>query len=257
MGCIFRNCAMAALLFLVGLPGSARGQSDTVRIAVASNFVSTLRVLSSHFERAYHFRVKMIPGSTGKLYAQIRNGAPFDLFLAADVHRPRLLEESGTGVPGTRFTYAHGRLVLWSARKGYVDDHGEVLETGRYRHLAMANPRLAPYGNAARTTLEKLGLWSRVQARLVYGENVAQTYQFVAGGNAELGFVALSQLRRSGERDAGSHWVVPPSLYPPIRQQAVLIHDTPPARAFMSFLHNETAQAIIRAHGYAIPEGAS
>jgi molybdate transport system substrate-binding protein len=255
MSNVLRSCAVAALLFWIGLPGSARGESETVRIAVASNFVSTLRVLSNHFELAYHYRVQMIPGSTGKLYAQIRNGAPFDVFLAADVRRPRLLEESGNGIRGSRFTYARGRLALWSPRKDFVDDHGEILETDRYHHLAMANPRLAPYGAAARAVLQKLNLWPGLQSRLVYGENIAQTYQFIAGGNAELGFVALSQLYRHGEKTSGSHWLIPRSLYPPIEQQAVLIQATVPARAFLSYLGSEDARKIIRSRGYDTPGG--
>jgi molybdate transport system substrate-binding protein len=256
---LFRACCLGAVMFglalPLALPGIARG-GETVRIAVASNFVSTLRVLSAHFERAYRYRVQVIPGSTGKLYAQIRNGAPFDVFLAADIRRPRLLEESGTAVPGTRFTYARGRLVLWSSRKGLVDDQGKVLREGRYQHLAMANPRLAPYGAAARAVLHNLGLWSRLRSRLVYGENIAQTFQFVAGGGAELGFVALSQLHRPHGDDPGSRWIVPTSLYPPIRQQAVLVHDTPAGRAFLSWLRSDTARALIREHGYTAPEKA-
>jgi molybdate transport system substrate-binding protein len=255
MSCIFRNCAMAAVLFLVGLPGSARGERDAVRIAVASNFVSTLRVLSNHFELAYHYRVHMIPGSTGKLYAQIRNGAPFDLFLAADVRRPRLLEESRDGIRGSRFTYARGRLALWSPRPGFVDDQGGVLHGEAFSHLALANPRLAPYGAAARAVLQKLNLWSVLQSRLVYGENIAQTYQFVAGGNAELGFIALSQLYRHGHKTSGSYWLIPQSLYPPIEQQAILIQATVPARAFLSYLGSEDAKKIIRDRGYDTPGG--
>lgn len=242
---------MAALLFWIGLPAS--GESNTVRIAVASNFVSTLRILSSHFELAYHFRVQMIPGSTGKLYAQIRNGAPFDVFLAADVRRPRLLEESGEGIGGSRFTYARGRLALWSPRSGFIDDHGRVLHGKDFSHLALANPRLAPYGAAARAVLQNLNLRSMLQSRLVYGENIAQTYQFVAGGNAELGFVALSQLYRHDHETSGSYWLIPQSLYPPIEQQAVLIRATVPARAFLSYLGSANARKIIRDRGYDTP----
>ena len=177
-------------------------------------------------------------GSTGKLYAQIKNGAPFDVFFAADVKRPRLLEEDGLGLPGSRFTYAIGKLVLWSLKAAYVDDRGEVIEEGDFRHLALANPRLAPYGMAARQVLQRLDLWDRLAPRMVRGESAGQTYQFVASGSAELGFVARSQVTRPETPLPGSFWTVPEALHDPIDQQAVQLADRPAVKSFMELVRS-------------------
>ncbi|MFO8023945.1 molybdate ABC transporter substrate-binding protein [Thiohalophilus sp.] len=225
--------------------------AETLRVAVAANFKTTLEVLVENFEANSEHRVILASGSTGKHYAQIRNGAPFDLFFAADARRPRLLEQQQRSVAGSRFTYAVGKLVLWSPKPGYVDDKGQVLASGTFRRLAMANPRLAPYGLAAKQVLQQRGLYEHLQSRLVRGENIAQTFQFVATGNAQLGFVALSQLQGSSMAQQGSLWTIPESLYDPIEQQAVLLNDTPAARAFIAYIKNEPAGRIIRRFGYA------
>lgn len=224
--------------------------ADDVRVAVATNFADAMAALASAFEAQSEHSVLVSAGSTGSHYAQIRNGAPFEAFFAADAERPAMLEREGLALAGSRFRYAVGRLVLWSAQAGYVDADGGVLATGQYRHLAIANPRLAPYGAAARDVLRARGLWANVQTRLVQGQDIGQTYSFVATGNAELGFVALAQIERPGSQPAGSYWVVPESLHEPIEQYAVLLRDTPGARAFVAFVQTEAARAIIRNYGY-------
>lgn len=227
--------------------------AGVLRIAVASNFAGTLRDLAELFEQQTGYIVQPVSGSTGKHYAQIRNGAPFDIFLAADVRRPELLEQAGIGVPASRFTYALGQLVLWSPVAGKVDANGNILRHGDFRRLAIANPHLAPYGRAAREVLEACGLWDSLQAKIVRGENIAQTFQFVRSKNAELGFIARSQLPGEGKTIRGSWWKVSPALYQPIEQQALLLRDTPVARAFMKFLRSPKARADIKAHGYGLP----
>jgi molybdate transport system substrate-binding protein len=224
-----------------------------IRVAVASNFTRAIGVAADVFEMDTGHKVTLAFGSTGKHYAQIRNGAPFDAFFAADLVRPKLLEQEGLTVPGSRFTYAIGKLILWSPEASLVDAEGRVLEHGEFRHLAIANPKLAPYGLAAREVLQKRGLWDDMSKRLVRGENIGQAFQFVASGNAELGFVARSQLMRPGYEIEGSYWDVPPELYTPIEQQAVLLKDSEAARSFMSFVRSEEAIRIIRDHGYETP----
>ncbi|MDZ7802546.1 molybdate ABC transporter substrate-binding protein [Thiohalophilus sp.] len=227
--------------------------AETLRVAVAANFKTTLEALVGEFEANSEHRLVLASGSTGKHYAQILNGAPFDLFFAADVRRPALLEEQQRSVPHSRFTYAIGKLALWSPEPGYVDTEGKVLETSDFRRLAMANPRLAPYGLAAKQVLKRHGLYATLQPRIVRGESIAQTFQFVATGNAQLGFVALSQLQGTGRGKQGSLWIVPESLYEPIEQQAVILNDTPAARAFIAFIKSEPAGRIMRRFGYATP----
>jgi len=220
--------------------------------AVASNFTKPMREIAAGFERKTGHKVVLSFGSTGKLYAQIHNGAPFDLFLAADNQAPARLESEGHGVAGSRFTYAIGRLVLWSARPGYVDQNGEVLQKGDFRHIAIANPKTAPYGAAARQVLEKMGLWAGIRPHIVQGENIAQTYQFIASGNAELGFIALSQIRDAG-RAEGSRWDLPRELHDPIEQDVVLLQrgrDNPAARELLAYLQSDEARAIIASYGY-------
>jgi len=233
------------LLLLAPLPVAA----DSLTVAVASNFASVARVLADAFERDSGHRVQLVPGATGKHFAQIRNGAPFEVFLAADASRPEQLEREGLAVPGSRFTYALGTLVLWSPDPGLVDTAGRVLARGDFRRLALANPELAPYGRAARDVLLAQGLWSSLRDRLVQGENVSQVFQFVHSGAAELGFVAGSQILGK----AGSRWVVPGQLHQPIEQQAVLLSDRATGRAFLDFLRSDSGQALIRAHGYHTP----
>ena len=248
-----RLALLLAVVLLQALVLPPALHADEIRVAVASNFRPALAAAAERFRQSAGHEVVLIPGSTGKHYAQILNGAPFDAFFAADAERPRRLEEEGRSVPGSRFTYAVGQLVLWSPDAGLVDADGEVLKSGAFRHLSIANPRLAPYGAAARSVLQALGLWEALTPRLVRGENIAQTFQFVISGNAQLGFVARSQLEAPGQAFGGSSWLPPPELYPPIEQQAVLLRDSPAGRAFMTFMRGEEARAIVGAYGYDSP----
>ncbi|MBF0283221.1 MAG: molybdate ABC transporter substrate-binding protein [Magnetococcales bacterium] len=224
-----------------------------VRVAAASNFAAPMKRLAADFETATGHRAAFSLGATGKFYAQIRNGAPFEVLLAADDETPARLEREGLAVAGSRFVYATGRLVLWSAKPGWVDDRGEVLRGGRFEHLAVASPKLAPYGAAAEQVLTRLGLRSTLQSKLVWGENIAQTYQFVHSGAAELGFVALSQVGEEGRIRSGSGWIVPAQLHRPIRQEAAALtrgRDNPAVEALLRFLRSDVARGVIRSHGY-------
>jgi molybdate transport system substrate-binding protein len=248
-----RYFPLFAGLVALGLPMSLRAAE--VQVAVAANFTAPMRAIAAAFEQDTGHKARLAFGSSGKFYAQIRNGAPFQVFLSADDEKPARLEQAGMAVAGTRFTYAIGQLALWSAKAGYVDNKGEVLKQGAYAHLAIANPKLAPYGAAAIEVLKNLGLLETVQPRLVQGENIAQTYQFVASGNAELGFVALSQVTRDGRLTQGSAWIVPAHLHAPIRQDAVILangKDNAAASALMAYLKSDKAKAVIRAYGYGI-----
>lgn len=238
------------LSILVLLP-SAR--ADEVLVAVAANFTAPMKAIAAEFEKTTGHKVHLSFGASGKFYAQIKNGAPFQVLLSADVAIPVKLEQEGLTVPGSRFTYAVGTLVLWSARPDFVDDKGAVLSQGAFSHLSVANPKLAPYGAAAMETLDKLGLATTLQAKFVVGENIAQTYQFVMSGNAELGFVALSQVMKDGRIADGSAWVVPVGMHRPIRQDAVILasgRDNVAAAALLRFLRQPGAVAIIRSYGY-------
>ncbi len=235
------------------LPVCSPVHGDEIRAAVASNFAEAIQVLAGQFEAETGHRVTLIFGATGKHYAQISNGAPFDVFFAADEHRAERLEREGAAVPGSRFTYALGKLVLWSPRKGLVDSTGSVLRHGNFRYLAIANPRLAPYGRAAQEVLQTLGLWEALQGKMVRGENIGQAFQFIRSGNAELGFVALSQVKRPGGGIKGSWWEIPRKLYTPITQQAVLLKESEAARAFLGFVKSDAARKIIQSYGYDTP----
>ncbi|MBS0316885.1 MAG: molybdate ABC transporter substrate-binding protein [Proteobacteria bacterium] len=228
-------------------------RAETVQVAVAANFTEPMKAIAADFEHDTGNQVQLSFGSTGKFYAQIKNGAPFDLFLAADEATPERLEKEGGAVAGSRFTYAVGRLVLWSAQAGVVDDQGAVLKGNAFKALAVANPKLAPYGAAAIQTLTKLGLLEQIQPKIVQGENIAQTYAFVASGNAELGFVALSQVYADGKIKSGSGWIVPDDLHVPIRQDAVQLakaRDNKAAAALLAYLRSDKARAVIRSFGY-------
>ena len=228
--------------------------AEELEVAVASNFSETLEAMVVEFEAISGHRVRVIPGSTGKHFAQIVHGAPYDVFLAADVRRPEELERRGLALPGSRFTYAVGKLVLWSPRTGLVDGEGAVLKGGDFRFLAIANPRHAPYGRAAREILQAMDLWEKLTDRIVRGENISQAFQFVKSGNAELGFVARSQLRGMDFGSNGSHWEAPEQLYAPILQQAVLLKEKVSGREFLSFIRSEGGLKIIRSHGYDAPD---
>jgi len=240
--------ALAAMLFAL----SARGEQTT--IAVASNFAAPMKRIAAEFEQRSGHRVVLAFGSSGKFFAQIHHGAPFDAFFSADQTKPARLVSDGLADGHSLFTYAEGRLVLWSRSPQLVDGEGTVLKTGRFNRLAIANPKLAPYGAAAVEVLQKLELEKATRTRWVQGENIAQAYQFVATGNAELGLVALSQVVQNGEVSSGSAWLVPANLYSPIRQDAVILkraHSNPALTAFWSFLREPEVQAIIAAFGYA------
>jgi molybdate transport system substrate-binding protein len=233
------------------------GQAEEVRVAVASNFVSTMKILKSNFEHRTNYRIIIISGSSGKLYAQIQHGAPFDVFFSADQYRPTLLEKEKVAIKGSRFPYAEGRLTLWSPKGNFIQPDGKTTLTQQsYTHLAIANPKTAPYGRAAEQTLRSLGLWENIKSRLVYGENIAQTFQFVSSQNAELGFVAHSQVLSSNIQQLGSRWDVPPTLHDPVIQEAVLLNQgatNTAALDFMEYMITPPAHAIIRQHGYGIP----
>ncbi|CAH2029889.1 molybdate ABC transporter substrate-binding protein [Trichlorobacter ammonificans] len=248
---LFRRLLVAC--FLVGVPGAALAEEVTV--AVAANFTAPMKQIAADFEKATGHKVMLSFGASGKFYAQIKNGAPFQVFLSADDEKPRQLEKDGLTVPGSRFTYAIGTLVLWSPRPGFVDPKGEVLRTGTYNKLAIANPRLAPYGTAAIEVLTKRGLMAAVQPKIVQGENIAQTFQFVSSGNADLGFVALSQVMQGGTITSGSAWIVPGALHQPIRQDAVLLQKGRGNRAaegLADYLKTDRVKALIRSYGYEI-----
>ncbi len=240
-----------ALLCLVCCTSATH--ADEVQVAVAANFTAPAKQIAADFEKDTGHQAMLSFGATGKFYAQIRNGAPFEVLLAADDETPARLEKEGAAVAGTRFTYATGRLVLWSAKPGYVDDQGEVLKKGEFKHLAIANPRLASYGMAAMEALTTLKLLDAVQPRFVQAENIAQAYQFIATGNAELGFVALSQVFKDGKFVEGSAWVLPAKLHQPIRQDAVILdkgRGKPAAAAWLKYLRGDRAKAVITSFGY-------
>ena len=241
----------AALLIFMG----TAAQAASATIAVAANFAEPMRALATLLEQTTGHRLELSVGATGRMYAQIRNGAPFDAFLAADQRAPAQLEADGLAVPGSRFTYATGQLVLWSAQPDLVDAQGAVLQTDRFRKLAIANPKTAPYGAAALEVMARLSLSDKLAPRLVQGESIGQAYNFVFTGNAELGFVAMSQVLDGGQLKSGSVWRVPPALYTPIRQDAVLLQrgaHNAAARALMALLRSPQGQAVIRSFGYAV-----
>jgi len=230
-------------------------QAAEIHVAVAANFTAPMKQIGAAFEKETGHKLALSFGSTGKFYAQIKNGAPFDVLFAADEATPARLEQEGQGVAGTRFTYAIGKLALWSKQPGFVDDKGDVLRKGQFDRIALANPKLAPYGVAAMEVLQKLGLATTLGSKLVQGENISQTYQFVATQNAPLGFVALSQVFAKGRVTEGSAWLVPQNLYKPIRQDALMLaqgRDNPAAIALLRYARGATARGIIQAYGYGL-----
>jgi molybdate transport system substrate-binding protein len=240
-------CALAA--FAVG------ARADEVQVAVAANFTAPAQAIAVDFEKDTGHKATLSFGSTGKFYSQITNGAPFDVFLSADDTTPGKLVAENQAVAGSRFTYAIGTLVLWSATEGYVDAQGEVLKKGEFAHLSLANPKTAPYGAAAVEALTHLGLLESLQPKFVQGENITQAYQYVSTGNAQLGFVALSQVYKDGKISGGSAWIVPKDFYEPIRQDAVILNkgkDNPAAAAWIAYLKGEKAAAVIKSYGYGL-----
>jgi molybdate transport system substrate-binding protein len=243
----------ASVLAVVTCLGTAH--AGEVQVAVAANFAGPMEKLAAQFQKDTGHKAVLASGATGKFYAQIRNGAPFEVLLSADDETPARLEAEGHAVARSRFTYAVGRLVLWSAKANYVDAAGAVLKTGDFTHLAIANPKTAPYGAAAVAVIDKLGLNARLQPRLVQGENIAQAFQFASTGNAELGFVAQAQVWRDGKFTAGSGWIVPATMHAPIRQDAALLTrgaKNPAAQALLDYLRTDKAKALIRAYGYEV-----
>lgn len=243
----------SSLLLALALCVLARAQAGQVTVAVAANFIGPMGKIAAAFEQDTHHHASLVSGSTGVFYHQITQGAPFDVLLAADADTPARLEHEGFAVAGSRFTYAIGKLVLWSRQPGVVDQQGEVLKSGRFDRIAIANPVLAPYGAAAIQTLTSLGLLARTAPKFVQGENIAQTYQFVATGNVPLGFVALSEVFANGRITEGSGWIVPERLHEQIRQDAVLLRKASgnaAAQALLQYLRGPKALAIIRAAGY-------
>ena len=240
-------------LALVFVGTAVEVSAEQAQIAVAANFSAPMKEIISAFELTTGHQIRASYGSTGKLYAQIQNGAPFQALLAADQKRPQLLEDEGVGVPGSRFTYAIGTLVLWSSDPDFVDNEGEVLKTGDFEKLSIANPKLAPYGVASIETLEALGLKEAIEPKLVMGENIAQTYQFVDTENAKVGFVALSQVMVDGKITKGSGWIVPGDLHAPIRQDAIILEsgkDNAAINDLFAYVQSDKAHAIIHAFGY-------
>jgi len=242
-------------LFALALAALAlNARADEIQVAVAANFSAAAQKIAAQFEKDTGHMVKVSIGATGKFYAQIEAGAPFDVLLAADQATPAKLVSEGKAVAATLHTYAIGRLVLWSADPALVDGKGDVLKSDKWKHLAVADAKLAPYGQAARETLAALKLADAVQSRLVTGENIAQTLQFAQTGNAELAFVALGQVQPpDGSRAPGSMWLVPDNLYAPIRQDAVVIATARSSKAapeFVDYLASEKARAVIKAYGY-------
>ena len=245
---------MACVLVAFVVPG----QAEEVRVAVASNFLFTMKILTANFEYNTNHRIIIISGSSGKLYAQIQHGAPFDVFFSADRHRPELLEKEGLAIKGSRFPYAVGRLSLWSPEDHLIgEDAQTTLTQVPFSHLAVANPKTAPYGKAAVQTLKALGLWDQTKDRLVQGENIGQTFQFVSSRNAELGFVALSQVLNPKINSLGSRWDVPPTLHDPLIQEAVLLphgEHNASAKAFLKFIQTPTTRTVIQQQGYGLPD---
>ena len=243
------------LALTAALAFTTLARADVVQVAVAANFTAPARALAEVFARTTGHEAKLSFGATGAFYTQIKNGAPFDVLLAADDERPARLEKEGDTVPGSRFTYATGQLVLWSAKPGLVDDEGAVLKHGQFGKIAIANPKNAPYGAAAVEAMEKLGLAATLQPKLVTGESIGQTFNFIATGNAELGFVALAQVLDGGKLKSGSMWVVPAQYHAPIIQDAVILNraaSNPAAKAWMELLKTPQSKELIRSYGYAV-----
>ncbi|MFY0732279.1 molybdate ABC transporter substrate-binding protein [Pseudomonas sp. NFX15] len=247
--------APTCLVSLLAVFTFGSAQADEVQVAVAANFTAPIQAIAADFEKDTGHKLVTSLGATGQFYTQIKNGAPFDVFLSADDSTPKKLEAEGDTVKGSRFTYAVGTLALWSAKEGYVDAKGDVLKKNEYQHLSIANPKAAPYGMAATQVLAKEGLTDKVKDKIVEGQNITQAYQFVSTGNAELGFVALSQIYKDGKITSGSAWIVPASLHDPIKQDAVILNkgkDNPAAKALVDYLKGPKAAAVIKSYGYEI-----
>lgn len=237
----------ASLLF------AASARAAEVKVAVAANFAQPLKEIAAEFEKDTGNKVNVTQGATGKFYAQITNGAPFEVFLSADDETPGKLVREGKAVSGTQFTYAIGRLVLWSPDASLVDQGGGVLKTDKFKFLSIANAKVAPYGRAAVQTMQKLGVLTAIEPRVVQGESITQTHQFVSSGNAQLGFVALSQVWENGRLKSGSAWIVPEEMHEQLKQDVVLLNagkDSKAAAALVDYLKSDKARKIIDRYGY-------
>nr|UOZ97026.1 Molybdate-binding protein ModA [Cupriavidus sp.] len=248
-----QTCLKQIALSLVAclLPlGAGAGE---VRVAVAANFTAPMKIIAHDFQQDTGHKATLAFGATGQFYAQIKNGAPFAVLLAADDETPARIEREGLGPAGTRFTYATGRLVLWSKKAGLVDDKGDILKSGRFEKIAIANPKLAPYGAAAMEVIEKMGLTAAIIPKIVAGASIGQTFQFVSSENAPLGFVALAQVFEGGKIKEGSGWIVPTSMHKPIKQDAIVLNagkGNVAAESLMNYLRSDKAKAVIRSFGY-------
>ncbi|MGY2291043.1 molybdate ABC transporter substrate-binding protein [Pseudomonas sp. SDO528_S397] len=240
---------------LLGALAFTSAHADEVQVAVAANFTAPIQAIAADFEKDTGHKLVASYGATGQFYTQIKNGAPFEVFLSADDTTPKKLDDEGATVKGSRFTYAVGTLALWSAKDGYVDAKGDVLKKNAFKHLSIADPKTAPYGLAATQVLAKEGLSEQVQDKLVTGQNITQAFQFVSTGNAELGFVALSQIYKDGKVTSGSAWIVPAALHDPIKQDAVILNkgkDNAAAKALVEYLKGPKAAAVIKSYGYTL-----
>ena len=232
---------------------SVAAHAAEVKLAVAGNFAQPMKEIAAEFEKDTSHKINLTQGATGKFYAQITNGAPFEVFLSADDETPTKLVKEGKAVAGTQFTYAIGRLVLWSPDEKLVDQGGGVLKTDKFKFLSIANAKVAPYGRAAVQTMQKLGVLTAIEPRVVQGESITQTHQFVTTGNAQLGFVALSQVWDSGKIKSGSAWIVPEDMHEQLKQDIVLLNpgkDSKAALALVEYLKSDKAKKIIDRYGY-------
>jgi molybdate transport system substrate-binding protein len=253
-----RKLLTLCLFFILFNFGLLALKAEEAVVAVAANFHTTLKVLKNEFEKSSEHRIIIVSGSTGKLFAQIINGAPFDIFMSADKERPLLLEKNSIGIKNSRFIYANGRLVLWSLKNNFVDNLGEILLSDKYTKIALANPKLAPYGRAAMELLNNMQLksskFSNINEKIVRGENISHTFHLVASGSAEIGFVALSQLKDMGETITGSFWIVPELKHKPIEQHAIVLNNNEAVTAFVSFMQSEKGKKLIENFGYQVPK---
>jgi len=231
----------------------SNAQAAEIKVAVASNFVNVLKEIAVEFQKDTGHQLAITPGATGKFYAQISNGAPFDVFLSADDETPRKLVQEGKAISSSQFTYAIGRLALWSPNPEMVDKNADILKTDKFKFIAIANAKVAPYGQAAVQTMQKLGVLTKIEPRIVQGESIAQTYQFVSTGNAQLGFVALSQILENGKIKTGSAWIVPEEMHEQLKQDAVVLQSCKhmsACQALMEYLKSEKAKKMMASYGY-------
>ena len=232
---------------------AANAQAAEIKVAVASNLANTLKEIAVEFQRDTGHQLAITPGATGKFYAQISHGAPFDVFLSADDETPRKLAQEGKAIAASQFTYALGRLALWSPSPDLVDKNADILKTDKFKYIAIANAKVAPYGQAAVQTMQKLGVLSKIEPRVVQGESIAQTFQFVSTGNAQLGFVALSQIFENGKIKTGSAWIVPEEMHEQLKQDAVVLQsckNTSACQALMDYLKSEKIKKMMSSYGY-------